>query len=340
MQAKIGQLILINVVLFILLYIVREMIYDFSLEPLRRMGDFRLFMLAFTTQLVFILYSLAAYLLPLKLYPQHLWWLVPALFISWVMITAFRYIVQEVVLYDVFGFGNYSDDYGMIQYVMDNLYYAVIHMSVGFIFFFFQYTKFKDRQQQQLVIQNQRAELTFLRSQLNPHFLFNTLNNIYSLVYRKSDAATKSIEKLTAILRYALYEQSQKVPLKEEINSLQNFIELERIRYDYKLDLNFSIDGDDRNVLVPPFLLIPFIENVFKHGDLRKPICIRLEIRGRELCFEVKNAVKTQHNAEKGGIGLENIRRRLELLYPGQYELQVEDQDGTFTIFLKLNTES
>lgn len=341
MQAKAGQLILINVVLFFLLYIAREMIYDFSLEPLLRMGDFRLLMLVLTTQLVFILYSLAAYYLPLLWYPRRLWLLIPALLLSWVLITALRYFMQEMVLYNLFGFGNYSDDYNMVQYVMDNLYYAIIHMSVGFIFFFIQYTKYKDRQQQQLVIQNQRAELTFLRSQLNPHFLFNTLNNIYSLVYRKADTATKSIEKLTAILRYALYEQSQLVPLTEEINNLRNFIELERIRYDYQLDLTFTIDGDERNILVPPFILIPFIENVFKHGDLRKPICLRLIIDEEQLSFEVENAVRTQRKQQQpGGIGIENMRRRLELLYPDQHELSIKEAHGSFQIILKLNLNS
>lgn len=252
----------------------------------------------------------------------------------------FRYLSQEVIAPYFFGFRNYTEGFALFDYYLDNLYYASLHGAIGFTFFYFQFSKYKDQKQRELLIQNKKTELAYLRSQINPHFLFNTLNNIYSLVYQKSDDALKSVEKLTAMLRYGLYEQEEFVPLEQEIKHLYNFIELERIRYDYDLQLELNINENTQGFKVPPFLLIPFVENAFKHGNLRQPLVIDLNIENETLIFIVQNAVKPKQKDRVGGIGLENVRKRLELIYEEQHVLEVKATKEGFGIRLLIKDQA
>ena len=185
------------------------------------------------------------------------------------------------------------------------------------------------------------AELAFLKSQINPHFLFNSLNNIYSLAYQKSEETPEAILKLSEIMRYMLYESNEdKVELSDEIRYLKNYIELQRLRFKDKSRIKFEIVGDTQNKTITPLVLISFVENAFKHGvaiDEESPIIINMTIEDRKLFFQVINKKGNQNKDETGGIGLQNVKRRLDLLYKDQYRLYIDNAKDTYNCELYLN---
>jgi hypothetical protein len=198
----------------------------------------------------------------------------------------------------------------------------------------------------QLRLEKQEAELNYLRSQTNPHFLFNTLNNIYSLARDKSDLAPESILRLSKILRFMLYETSGAyIAIEQELRIIEDYISLERLRYDESLAVNFNHDIENMKQSVPPLLLIPLVENAFKHGvsETRgKPfVDIHLSVNNRLLIFSVKNSTDASDALQniKENIGLSNLRRQLALLYK-EYNLLVQPGEGTFTTTLKINLAS
>ncbi|MBC8046165.1 MAG: histidine kinase, partial [Fimbriimonadaceae bacterium] len=166
----------------------------------------------------------------------------------------------------IFGEVNYKGDFKLGYYFTDNIYYGLTNGSVGIIYFFIVYSMRQLREKNELIIQQQKAELTFLRSQINPHFLFNSLNNIYSLIYQRSDKALSAVQKLSELLRYMLYEEKETVLLDDEIKYLENYIDLQKIRYDYEIPFNMEIKNPSQKIMITPLLLIPFVENAFKHG--------------------------------------------------------------------------
>jgi len=195
--------------------------------------------------------------------------------------------------------------------------------------------------QADFVNQKQKSELALLRSQVNPHFFFNTLNNIYSLVYQKSDDAPEAVMKLSSIMRYMLYDAAtDKVLLEKEIEYLKSFIELEKLRLRNKDFVSLTINGQSDGLTIAPMILIPFVENAFKHASrtVAAPgIMVRLDISAKEIVFEVKNYIrKNQHSPkdQQGGIGLTNIQRRLELLYPQKFSLDITPSEELFIIKL------
>jgi sensor histidine kinase YesM len=223
--------------------------------------------------------------------------------------------------------------------------------SAGSIFFFgiirhiYNYIQLKNAEQQ-LRIEKQTAELNYLRSQTNPHFLFNTLNNIYSLARDKSDLAPESILRLSKILRFMLYETGGDfISIEQELKIIDDYIALEKLRYDDSLRVNFKNDIEDMKQALPPLLLIPLVENAFKHGvsETRDQpfVDIYLSVNNRQLTFVVKNSVEESPGQRivKENIGLSNLRRQLELLYT-VYDLSVKQVGSAFIATLKINLAS
>ncbi len=221
--------------------------------------------------------------------------------------------------------------------------------STGSVFFFgiirhiYNYIKLKQAGQQ-LRIEKQAAELNYLRSQTNPHFLFNTLNNIYSLARDKSDLAPESILRLSKMLRFMLYETGgDYIAIEQELKIITDYIALEKLRYDESLRINFNYDIEDMKQALPPLLLIPLVENAFKHGvsETRSQpfVDIHLSIKNRQLMFVVKNSSEQFSERVKENIGLSNLRRQLELLYK-DYNLSVQQGASMFTSILKINLGS
>ncbi|HEX8278477.1 MAG TPA: histidine kinase [Segetibacter sp.] len=222
--------------------------------------------------------------------------------------------------------------------------------SVGSVFFFgiirhiYNYIKLKQAEQQ-LRIEKQAAELNYLRSQTNPHFLFNTLNNIYSLARDKSDLAPESILRLSKILRFMLYETGgEYIAIEQELKIMNDYIALEQLRYDESLRVNFNYDIEDMKQALPPLLLIPLVENAFKHGVSETRghpfVDIHLSVKQRHLAFFVKNSAEASaERSVKENIGLSNLRRQLELLYK-DYNLSLQQGESVFTAILKINLGS
>lgn len=187
-----------------------------------------------------------------------------------------------------------------------------------------------------------RTELDFLKSQIQPHFFFNTLNNLYALTLEKSDVAPSVVLKLSDIMQYVLYDASEpKIRLFDELNYIQNYIDLERLRYGDRIETNTEVVGDISNVMVPSLLFSPFIENCFKHGvkeDDAIDVKISFEnVNNKTLVFKVENSfVKTDESPKKRGIGIQNVLRRLELLFKSNYEFTTAINDHSYHVELKI----
>ena len=190
--------------------------------------------------------------------------------------------------------------------------------------------------------ENLKTELSFLRSQINPHFLFNIMNNIAAMVRLKSDELEPTIHKLSSLMQYMLYEtDEEKVLLQSEIENLQSYIDLQQQRFSEKLKLQVSLKVKENWHTIEPMLLIPFVENAFKHGTglVQNPeIEIELNAENDELFFVVKNKfIQTEIVKDKtSGIGLANVKRRLQLLYGNRHQLAINKIDGWFTVTLQL----
>jgi len=192
------------------------------------------------------------------------------------------------------------------------------------------------------------TEIKFLKSQVNPHFLFNTLNNLFSMAQDKgNDELADGISKLSGMMRYMIYESNaEKVPLADEIAYIKNCIALNKLRYaDDEALVTFEYPGQIRNILIAPMLFIPFVENAFKHGILiNRPsrIAIAISASDKEVIFSCENenfSFIKRMDDQTSGIGLENVKRRLELVYPGKYRLDIKNSDDKYAVTLKIDLE-
>ena len=203
---------------------------------------------------------------------------------------------------------------------------------------------FNEQQRKQTAIKEKvETELKLLKSQIHPHFLFNTLNNIYALALQKSDQAPDAIIKLSELLDYLIYHgENEQVPLLKEIELIDHYIELEKLRYGDRLQASFKKTGDPDKVTIAPVMLLPFVENAFKHGisQSRKNVWLKihLEISDRSINFHIENSKPgiTAKVSTPGGIGLENLKRRLAILYENRYSLEILDKEDIYSVRLNL----
>jgi len=191
-------------------------------------------------------------------------------------------------------------------------------------------------------LQFKDQELQYLKKQIHPHFLFNTLNTIYGFALKKSENTADVILKLSNLLDYILYQVNKpKVSLTEEILHLKEYISLEKIRFQDSLKVNFSHNDFDNSIQIAPMLLIPFVENAFKHGSLINgflTIEINLVVKDNKLDFSIKNSVvEDSTNSQKKGIGLENIKKRLDLHFKDNYKLEIYNSEGMFNVNLSIS---
>ncbi|MBE9488257.1 MAG: histidine kinase [Bacteroidetes bacterium] len=205
--------------------------------------------------------------------------------------------------------------------------------------FFQKWRSYKDNLEK-IKRQQTESELMYLRKQTNPHFLFNTLNSIYSLVIGSSEEAGDAVLKLSNILRYMLYQTDKdKVSLKKEISIIEDYLDIQKLKTTELTKINFIRECDKDDYFLPPLILLPFVENAFKYGaDNVNDSFINIEINAINgvLEFKVTNKIVCQSENEEGGIGISNIRRRLELLYPKKYILKTFCKSGDFFIYLRI----
>jgi len=224
--------------------------------------------------------------------------------------------------------------------VIPILFVTAISTGYGFI----SYLTKQEEIQKQAQQEHLKSELSFLRSQISPHFIFNVLNSIVYLIRSKSDQAEAVTIKLSELMRYMLYNSAdEQVPLDKEVDYLKNYIGLQKIRFEEDVEINLSIKGQVSTQQIEPMLLIPFVENAFKHGIdmLDKPVIdIELQFDEKELYFSVRNKVtpvlSSGDNNFRSGIGLPNVKRRLELLYPEKFKLDINKDETWFNVALTL----
>lgn len=186
-----------------------------------------------------------------------------------------------------------------------------------------------------------KSEIYSLRSQINPHFLFNTLNNIYALSLIKSDLAGESIIKLSSIMRYMIKEQlNDLIPIRNEIDYINSYIELEKLRLPNTVNLDINFEGDFNRNKIVPLIFLPFIENVFKHGvssEQASIVKIKITVSDDSFMLLVQNTKVKTSVKEISGFGISNVKKRLSLLYPNNHELKIRDEDTSYIVNLKLN---
>ncbi len=219
--------------------------------------------------------------------------------------------------------------------------YFIVFLSAGIKLT--EYWVNEQQRKQSAMKEKVETELKLLKSQIHPHFLFNTLNNIYALALQKSDQAPDAIIKLSELLDYLIYHgENELVPLAKEIELIDHYIELEKLRYGNRLQASFERSGDPDKVMIAPVLLLPFVENAFKHGISQSRnkvwLKIHLEISDRSINFHIENSKPgiTAKVSTPGGIGLENLKRRLAILYENRHTLEIFDKEDLYSVQLNL----
>lgn len=258
--------------------------------------------------------------------------------VSYLFFTGLRWLLEQEVSGILFNRINYSNP-TFFNYMEDNLHYSsmavILSSLLWFVIYFIRLLEYN----QVIMEENKNTEIKFLKAQINPHFIFNTLNNIYSMVYFQSDKSLMAIEKLSQIMRFTTYEsQKEKIRLTEEIDYIKAYIELEQLRHQESAFIDLRIEPENASDEIPPYILSPFVENALKHGvtSNEKPIVIDLKLEDQKLYFKVMNAIAVQKKDKLGGIGLDNLRKRLEIHYPQKHQLKVTEENNLFTAELEI----
>ncbi|RKR80350.1 histidine kinase [Mucilaginibacter gracilis] len=301
--------------------------------------DFQPMLILFYLLVVSYTYFIAFVILNLK----PLWVRFAGIMVAFLLFPPLRFLVDQRISDWLFGVTDYpkTQTFGFIFH--DNLFFSFIVLLLGVFLKFMDDWFIHDRIKATLEKQNLRLELDFLKSQVNPHFLFNTLNNIQSFIVQNNKP--KSIEligRLSEFMRFALYECDEEyIDLDKEIDMLTDYVELERVRCDDRVSISFIATGDFDDLQIPPLLLMPFVENAFKHGadnQLDKSwINITITQNNNKLQLNVSNNFVADNSAEKaGGIGLQNVTKRLRHYFPGRYSLLAAAKGNIFEADLSI----
>lgn len=333
MQKKVGRLLVSFVVFYGFVHLSRHLPhllhgqYDIGGEPTWMASVIRVT----ADMAVAFLFVLLSYLTLHRFYPRNNF----AMILVWLLISLLATLAMGYCIASLFE----QEHVPVGDYFSTSLFANTVDLVFGIVFYFLQYSRFKEVHEKELLLQTRQSELSFLRSQLNPHFLFNQLNNIYALVADHSDMSLNAISNLSDLLRYMLYDMDKMVPLELEISYINKYIALQQLKYERPVQIGFIITGNITTKVIHPLLLIPFIENAFKHGQLStesEQLTIRLTAQQSQISFSCKNIKCGGVKDGSGGIGIPNVKRRLDLLYPDKYDLQIIDGDIDYTVELKL----
>lgn len=261
---------------------------------------------------------------------------------------AFAGVLRRIITFDIIYKVLYPDRAKILfllpKIMIDAVYVQLIAILGSMIYVIRKWME-QQRINETLMKEKVAAELALLRSQVQPHFIFNTLNNIYMLSLKNSPLTSDMIYRLSALLSYMLYDSKRAlIEVEKEIDYVKNYINLEKIRYGNRLDVQVSIVNNVRGVQVPPLLFLPLVENAFKHGVSNAVedswIHIDISLKKRVLIFKIENSLtleKAKTNGFGNGLGLDNLRKRLEILYPNNFELKILKDDDSHLAVLKLN---
>ena len=263
---------------------------------------------------------------------------------SWILIGLYRgYVVIPFLTGKLRLFPSYQESIALLDW-----YIALVVVGVAVEIRLYRFWYERERANQQLARETLIIEVQVLKAQIHPHFLFNTLNNLYSLILKHSPQAPNMVLKLSGMLHYMIHDCNRSdVSLAEEILFLENYVELEKLRYGPRLIVSLTVTGEISTYRIAPLLLIPFVENAFKHGSAQQTGQTRIELMlvmtGREMLFRIENSKdeKTVSNTWKntGSIGLANVQKRLKLLYPDAYKLLIRPEMGRFAVELTIQLD-
>ncbi len=296
-------------------------------------------------QLTWILVLVAAFyfnylvVLPRVFKKINLFKSIAGLLAAYLFFILFRYLVEELIMSWLFNSSNYPVDVSPIHYAYDNLYFGSQPILLS-TFFWLIIRNIRLADHNRFIAEEQKiTEIKFLKAQINPHFIFNTLNNIYSMVYFKSEGALKAVEQLSNIMRFTTYQsQKEQIPLSDEINYIASIIELESFRHEVKNFVQWNLEAPTPTPSIPPYILSPFVENALKHGliSAETPISIDLKAQSGYISFSVINTVNQREKDSGGGIGIDNVKKRLEIYFPNHYQLNIQQQEQQFIVSLEI----
>lgn len=253
---------------------------------------------------------------------------------------ALRYLIEEVLYLKWFGFHNYDDGTTAWAYITDNIYWSIGFIVTPAAVYGIEQSFKSEQVNRKLKEEVVKAELSFLKSQINPHFLYNTLNYVYSLAIPVSDQLANAVLRLSDLMRYTLNDSPDgKVSLNKEVEYLESYVALFKMRFEPKFYVDFTTEGI-ANQKVASLILIPFVENALKHGvvnDEAQPVRIKLKVQNKRLSFEVSNKISHAQKDHSSGVGMVNIHRRLDLIYPEKHELLISNNGNTYKSTLILN---
>ncbi len=293
------------------------------------------------------LYTLIYVLIPKFLLRKRYALFVLAMLVTIVIVAVLRRLSDIFVVYNITMLYDDNMDLWSLKYTFRNLIFIYPVVGLGAMAYFIKEWYLNYWQTQKLKKEKLEAELSMLKAQVHPHFLFNTINNIYSLALDKSSRTPDALLRLSDLLHYMLYECNQpRQPLVKEIEMMKSYIELEQLRYGDRLDIQLRIDDIPADVKIAPLLLIPFVENCFKHGVSESIdqswIAIDLKLTSNRMVLKVDNSkadLEGKEGDHKNGIGLTNVRKRLKLEYPERHKLEVLDQKEAFLIKLEVTLD-
>jgi len=247
--------------------------------------------------------------------------------------------MEEWLLPTFFGIRNYAEGTKFIYYYFDNIFYSSTTIFISTTFWFFRYFIKTEVEKTELVKAKKNAELQALKTQINPHFIFNSLNNIYSLVYQNSDKALPAIEELSTLLRYSTKDlEKDFISLDKEIGYIDSLTALEKLRIKNPELLVIEKKIDYPKLNISPMILVPFVENAFKHGDFRnKGFEMKLSDENQILHFYLLNYKRDKMKDSLSGIGIDNVKKRLAILYPNKHELNIRNSETEFIVDLKID---
>ncbi len=251
-----------------------------------------------------------------------------------------RYVLEEIIYVRFLKFDP-TPGLDLYFFVYDDLYYSLPGIFAALVAFLVVRSFEVEQKHKELKVAMRQAELNFLKSQLNPHFLYNTLNYMYATALPLSDKLSNAILKLSDTMRYTLAQNEKTfTPLIDEVLFIEDYIQLQGLQHNNPLYYFFIREGAIDDTLFPPLILIPFVENAIKHGVVdtdSKPIRILLSVRDKKLTFEVSNYIQQRLKDNTNGIGLANVQRRLNILYPARHTLQIDASEEIYRITLTVN---
>jgi two-component system LytT family sensor kinase len=217
----------------------------------------------------------------------------------------------------------------------------VFAFVISLVFSLLRKVEIQDITEKKLSKEKMNTEIQLLKAHINPHFIFNSMNNIYSMAYSKSDQTPDAVLKLSAMLRYVYYDCNRdEVSLGAEVKYIQNYIAFQQMKSPHEQSIILELTGIDESFRIAPMLFIPFVENSFKYSKIEDiqdaNVKIKLTTQGNNLCFIISNTHPENGKSSGSGLGIENVRNRLALTYPGKYELEIKDQKNTFEVIMKI----